>query len=235
MRDSPTLLPWLLSLQQRDKPPLRRKPKIRQQCLQQLNNWLGMEEPNRSISTKKDESRIRDRERHPSLIVLQTRSKPDPIRRWSAIVRDGSCFLRYEWKSGLDSWRGSRTKMSRISTGPIERTGLRSSIQKTSKKREATRRLKVFFLVSDRYCIVDSGASLHLMGRSPPTLEEQKTIRPADRTDTIQTPNGIVELQSGAKVYIKELDAQQVDGQMTSCARMKDDSSWIMYQRNTSY
>ena len=142
MRDSPTLLPWLLSLQQREKPPLRGKPKTRQQCLQQLNDWLGMEEPNRSISTKKDESHIRDRERHPSLIVLQTRSKPDPIRRWSAIVRDGSCFLRYEWKSGLDSGRGS---CSTISTGPIERNDLRSSIQENSKKRETTCRLKVFF------------------------------------------------------------------------------------------
>ena len=57
-------------------------------------------------------------------------------------------------------------------------------------------------------CVVDNDASLHMMSRNLLLEEDQKRTRPTDRTYTIQTTNGFVDVQSEAKVYIKEQDAQ---------------------------
>ena len=48
------------------------------------------------------------------------------------------------------------------------------------------------FLLGHRLCIVDSDPSLHVTGPNLPTEEQQKTIRPTDRTRTMQTATGVV-------------------------------------------
>ena len=69
------------------------------------------------------------------------------------------------------------------------------------RKHTATRR-------PNRLYVVDSSAAFHTFGRNLFTKDRPKTIRPTDRTHTTQTANGIVEVPSEAKVYIKELDVQ---------------------------
>ena len=56
-------------------------------------------------------------------------------------------------------------------------------------------------------CIVESGASLHVMWLSSLNNEEKKHIRPISKTVDIQTANGIVVSDTQAKVNIKERGA----------------------------
>ena len=55
--------------------------------------------------------------------------------------------------------------------------------------------------------IVDSGASLHMMGLCFLNHKEKKTTRLSSNILDIQTANGIVVSDTQAKIYIKELDA----------------------------
>ena len=57
-----------------------------------------------------------------------------------------------------------------------------------------------FFRTSNHESIVDSGASLHKMGRRSFSLDEQKTIRPTERN--LFHPD----ITHAANVYVEDLD-----------------------------
>ena len=59
----------------------------------------------------------------------------------------------------------------------------------------------------ERAYIVDSGASLHVMGFSSPNHGEKKIIRRSSKILDIQTADGIVVSDTPAKVHIEELGA----------------------------
>ena len=54
--------------------------------------------------------------------------------------------------------------------------------------------------------MVDSGASIHLIGKSSLNAEEKKSIRPTSQTHDIQTANGMIEVSEECCIYIQELD-----------------------------
>ena len=60
---------------------------------------------------------------------------------------------------------------------------------------------------TERVYIVDSGASLHMMGLLSLSKKEKKTVRQSSTILDIQTANGIVVSDTQAKVYIQELGA----------------------------
>ena len=54
----------------------------------------------------------------------------------------------------------------------------------------------------DGKCIVDSGASIRVIGYSSQTPKERMSIRDTDSVREIQTANGLVESRTEAKVVI---------------------------------
>ena len=54
--------------------------------------------------------------------------------------------------------------------------------------------------------VVDSGASLHTMESTLCYSSRKENLHPQAKFDTIQTANGIVEVEGEAEVYIDELD-----------------------------
>ena len=58
----------------------------------------------------------------------------------------------------------------------------------------------------DRQCIVDSGASVHMMSKVDLTPEEQETITVSNKPTTVVAANGTTRTKEQATVYVKRLD-----------------------------
>ena len=73
------------------------------------------------------------------------------------------------------------------------------------------------FSAEDRACIIDSGAPLHMMGRTSLTREEMTTVKKASVACVSMIANGTVEANHDPAVYMMDLD-------IFVCVKLVEDS-----------